>query len=123
MKALLPLLFAVAGCEWGPFYDCGDVDEDAVRALAVDRGVLDVYSRLDVFCEPRADVAVDCRNDTAESCLAWRGSTFSRARIYASSEASEGLLPLLEHEFAAHAKDPPDGDACAQHPPSCDGKP
>jgi len=111
-------------CAWGPWFDdaCGDVDEDAARALAVSRGVLGVFNRMDHFCEPRTDVVQDCRNPTAEACTLWLGSVIARGRSFYSSDATEGFMPLLEHEMS-HWGGPVVDDACAAHPPTCDGEP
>lgn len=116
------MLLLLSSCSWGPFTEGCNLDEDAVQALAVKRGVTEVWQRMDVICEPRADVELDCRNPTAEACTAWRGSAVARGRVYLSSEATEGLLPLLEHEMT-HWDGPRFGDACEAHPPSCDGLP
>lgn len=111
----------LTSCEWGPaFFDCGDVDEDAARELAESREVLAVFNRMDFFCEPRAEVEHDCRNDNAEACTLRLGSAVARGRSFYSDEATEGLMPLLEHEMT-HWDGPRRGDACEAHPPECDG--
>jgi hypothetical protein len=122
MRVAVALLLC-ASCGWGPeFFDCGDVDENTARALATDREVLAVFNRMDFFCESRDEVVRDCRNETAEACTLWLGSSLARGRSFYSNEATEGLLPLLEHEMT-HWDGPRRGDTCEQHPPQCDGEP
>lgn len=122
MRSLVALLL-LTSCEWGPaFFACGDVDEDAVHELAEDRDVLAVFNRMDFFCEPRADVGVDCRNASAEACTLRIGSAFARGRSFYADDATEGLMPLVEHEMTHWGPSDP-RDPCAQHPPTCDGAP
>jgi hypothetical protein len=121
----LPLLacLLLPSCGWGAFYEgCEGIDGDVAAEMAEARGVLDVWERLDVVCQPRADVVIDCRNETAEACTERIGSAVHRGRVYLSSEATEGPMPLLEHEFT-HFGGPRQGDSCEDHPPRCDGLP
>ncbi len=123
MRGLVAACVLLCSCEWGPaFLACGDVDEDAVWRLADARGVLAVYNRHDFICEPHDDVVIDCRNPTAEACTLWLGSAVARGRSFYDADANEGLMPLFEHELT-HFGGPRFGDACEDHPPSCDGIP